>query len=231
LLAFGRPVREFIAKNKHVETQNAARRELKRTMFSTLVGSSLTVVSSSLLYINILLWVLVKGPFGLVWLLNPLVFGVNIDSVLNDIGMLVLSGTAKEVLKGFKCRQSRSTRVGSDRIGRAGRVVTPLSKASGGSGRQNRHQPKDTKTKVTMLRDARPFGSQHLINAALKERTPDESPSKISSTSNASQPKADAWVLSSPTPSVEEHKASSSDPVSTEAVGAKSRIGERECKM
>jgi hypothetical protein len=221
LAYFCRPVREFLAKNKHVKRQDAARRELKRTMFSTLVGSSLTVVSSSFLYINILLWVLVKGPFGLVWFLNPLVFGVNMDSVLNDIGMLVLSGTAKEMVKPSKKMRStrgRAEEAWSNRGTRGTRVsgrpnaITPSSIATGNSGRKKTGQP------VTMLGETRPFGSHHLIREALKEETSDEIYDKPSSTSDASQPKGDAWVLSSPTAPVEERKASSPDPPSIKAV-------------
>jgi hypothetical protein len=75
-----------------------AHASLQKTMWMTFLGSSLTVVSSTALYINILLWAVVGGYGTPLWanpLLNAFVFGLNMDSVLNDLGMLLVCGVLK----------------------------------------------------------------------------------------------------------------------------------------
>ena len=56
------------------------------------------MLSSTALYIDALLWIML-GQIGNRWYANPYlniaVFGVNLDSVLNDLGMLLACGVLK----------------------------------------------------------------------------------------------------------------------------------------
>ena len=76
---------------------------MEKTKWLTLFGTSLAVLSSSALYINGGLYV-VLGDFGNPFLaniyLNPFVFGINLDSVLNDVGVLLACGVLKKVTCG-----------------------------------------------------------------------------------------------------------------------------------
>jgi hypothetical protein len=69
-----------------------------KTKWMTLSGASLAVLSSTALYINVIL-VAMLGEYGNPWYSNPYlhtsVFGVNLDSVLNDLGMLLVCGVLK----------------------------------------------------------------------------------------------------------------------------------------
>ena len=73
---------------------------LEKTKWLTLLGASLAVISSTAFYINFGLFV-VLGDFGKPFYANPylhvLVFGINLDSVLNDIGMLLACGVVKKI--------------------------------------------------------------------------------------------------------------------------------------
>ena len=84
---------------------------LEKTKWLTLVGASLAVISSTAFYINCGLFV-VLGDYGKPFYANPylhvMVFGINLDSVLNDIGMLLACGVVKKityesVTKRFRC--------------------------------------------------------------------------------------------------------------------------------
>jgi hypothetical protein len=71
---------------------------LQKTKWMTLSGTCLAVFSSSALYINVLLIFLLGGygtPFYTNPYLNVLVFGLNLDSVLNDVGMFLVCGVLK----------------------------------------------------------------------------------------------------------------------------------------
>ena len=65
----------------------------------TLTGAVLAVISSSALYVNVGLF-FVLGEDGKSFFsnryLNIFVFGMNLDSVLNDVGMLVACGVLKK---------------------------------------------------------------------------------------------------------------------------------------
>lgn len=74
-----------------------AYKELQQTKRATLISASLIVFSSTLLYINAGLWVGIQGPFLRCCWLHPYVFGANLDSVVNDIGMFGLGNMWKEV--------------------------------------------------------------------------------------------------------------------------------------
>lgn len=65
---------------------------LKKVKLATLIGCVLCVCSSSVLYINgfyAFLWAEWCAPYA--WC-HPYVFGLNIDSILNDVGLVLASG-------------------------------------------------------------------------------------------------------------------------------------------
>ena len=55
------------------------------------------VLSSSFLYINSILWFVYRGPFETLPWLNPFTMGANADSILNDVGMVLLCGILKRL--------------------------------------------------------------------------------------------------------------------------------------
>jgi hypothetical protein len=64
----------------------------------TLLGASLAVVSSTALHVNMGMLLVLRGPgtpFQTNPCLNAMVFGINLDSVLNDLGMLLVCGVLK----------------------------------------------------------------------------------------------------------------------------------------
>jgi hypothetical protein len=72
---------------------------LQRTKWLNLLGVVVSVGSSTLLYCNIIViltmtfnreYYLLASPFG-----NPWVFGISMDSILNNVGMIVLCGILK----------------------------------------------------------------------------------------------------------------------------------------
>jgi hypothetical protein len=73
---------------------------LEKTRWLTLLGASLAVISSTALYINFGLSMVLGGagkPFWANPYLNTMVFGINLDSALNDIGMLLACGVVKKI--------------------------------------------------------------------------------------------------------------------------------------
>ena len=79
--------------------ESAGYKSMQKTKWMTLMGSTLAVVSSSVLYVNIVffLFLVERGnQFHVSPYLNYLVFGVNLDSVLNDIGMFLVCGVLKK---------------------------------------------------------------------------------------------------------------------------------------
>jgi len=90
-----------------MRTQWAGHNRLLTTKWMTLIGSTLAVVSSTVLYANVILYMLMEW-YSIYWtssFLNIFVFGVNADSVANDLGMLLVSG----VLKTISCGALTST--------------------------------------------------------------------------------------------------------------------------
>jgi hypothetical protein len=82
------------------DVRSEGRISLEKTKWLTLLGASLAVISSTALYINFGLF-FVLGDYGKPFYANPylnvMVFGVNLDSVLNDIGMLLACGVVKKI--------------------------------------------------------------------------------------------------------------------------------------
>ena len=80
-----------------VANQSEGYKRMEKTKWHTLVGSTIVVVSSTVLYINALLSFTIGGSFNSSPWLSFYVFGINLDSILNNIGMAVLSGILKNV--------------------------------------------------------------------------------------------------------------------------------------
>jgi hypothetical protein len=79
--------------SRRTRTQSAALKTIERTKWTTLAGVSVAVMSSSFLYVNLVLWALFPDTVRRSPWLNPFVFMTNVDSILNDVSMLLLSGT------------------------------------------------------------------------------------------------------------------------------------------
>jgi hypothetical protein len=89
---FIEPIAKVLEEGNGVANQSESYKCMQQRKWHTLVGSTLVVVSSTLLYINAI-YCFVFG-WRSTWL-NIFVFGINLDSILNDIGMVVLSGILK----------------------------------------------------------------------------------------------------------------------------------------
>ena len=87
---FLRPIFKILGEVGDVRSEGQI--SLEKTKWLTLVGASLAVISSTAFYINGGLYV-VLGDYGKPFWVNPclnaVAFGVNLDSVLNDTGMLL----------------------------------------------------------------------------------------------------------------------------------------------
>jgi hypothetical protein len=77
--------------------QSDAFTKLQKTKYMTLIGATIVVLSSSFLYINSILWFVYRGPFETLPWLNPFTMGANADSILNDVGMVLLCGILKRL--------------------------------------------------------------------------------------------------------------------------------------
>jgi hypothetical protein len=102
--AFLRPVYQTLRSAKSTRSrrgsQSGSRKLIERTKWTSLAGVSLVVISSSVLYVNLVLIpvfpdTVVPSPW-----LNPFVFTANVDSILNNVGMLLVSGTLASALSG-----------------------------------------------------------------------------------------------------------------------------------
>jgi hypothetical protein len=78
-----------------VANQSDGYKRMEKTKWHTLVGSTIVVVSSTVLYINGLFSFTMGGSFNKSPWLSVVVFGINLGSILNNIGMVVLSGVLK----------------------------------------------------------------------------------------------------------------------------------------
>jgi hypothetical protein len=96
-----------------VRSQSAGYKRMRQTIRMTLAGSSLAMLSSTALYANTLAFI-VMGPDSMFYsspFLHVLSFGVNLDSVLNAIAMLLASGIFRDLSIGpaIKWLKSRGT--------------------------------------------------------------------------------------------------------------------------
>ena len=80
-------------------TETTAQREMWNTVYATLFGSSLAVITSALLYLNLLMFYNGRHDFVVVYKaniwLNPFVVFGNVDSMCNDLGVLFVYGAFK----------------------------------------------------------------------------------------------------------------------------------------
>ena len=83
--------------NAGLQVQSDAYKNLQKTKYLTVIGASMVVFSSTLLYVNLILKYSVEGLFHSSPWLNPYVFGGSANSVANDVGMFLLSGVLKQM--------------------------------------------------------------------------------------------------------------------------------------
>jgi hypothetical protein len=108
-LLFLQPIYNVLGNQPAAGQRTAGHRSLQMTKWMTLAGASLAVFSSTALYINGGLFIVLGGngkPFYVNPYLNPLVCGFNLDSVLNDVGMLVASGVVKKLWTSWTWKQT-----------------------------------------------------------------------------------------------------------------------------
>jgi hypothetical protein len=101
---FLRPIYKVLREGGAAAQKSAGYKSMQKSKWMTLSGGGLAVLSSTALYTSAILCIVlgrlyVKSPFWINPCLNFMVFGVNLDSVLNDLGMLLASG----VLKTMSC--------------------------------------------------------------------------------------------------------------------------------
>lgn len=103
---FLRPITQILHEGEgEVASQSKGYRHLRDTHRMTLLGSSLAVISSTYLYINLLLFFNASKQQGGIFddicdfrtstLWNPLVIAGNVDSMVNDFGMMFVCGVFK----------------------------------------------------------------------------------------------------------------------------------------
>jgi hypothetical protein len=98
---FLRPISKILGAVGDVRSEGQI--SLEKTKWLTLLGASLAVLSSTAMYINAGLFVVLHGPgkpFSANPYLHPFVFGTNLDSLLNDVGMLLACGVVNKVTCG-----------------------------------------------------------------------------------------------------------------------------------
>jgi hypothetical protein len=80
-----------------VQVQSEGYALMRKRVQNTLLGSTLAVTSSTALYINAMVFFTDSSYYRSSMWLNILVFGVNLDSTLNDLAMLLVSGMLRDV--------------------------------------------------------------------------------------------------------------------------------------
>jgi hypothetical protein len=65
-------------------------RKLQQSKYRNVVGCFIIVVSTSLVYVNFMLWAAVGNQFAARPYLNPFVFGLKFDSIVNDLSVSTL---------------------------------------------------------------------------------------------------------------------------------------------
>lgn len=90
---FLRPILHMLRLGKGGGMRTFTRR-MQTMKYEVVFGSGISVVSSTLLYINCLVFLMRSDYFENrgSWALHPLIFGFNLDSILNDVGMLLVCG-------------------------------------------------------------------------------------------------------------------------------------------
>jgi hypothetical protein len=98
---FVRPISKVLAEGSGVANGSAGYKRMLQSKWWTLLGSTLAVASSTILYVMIVLQLLWGGPDGEMWRnewLNVFVLGVNMNSILKTVGMVFVCGMLKRTL-------------------------------------------------------------------------------------------------------------------------------------
>jgi hypothetical protein len=93
-----KPITRILGKGVGIGNQSRGYKRMQLTKWHTLVGTSIAVISSTVLYINAILCFTIGGRFWSNPWLHIMVFGINLDSILNDIAMVFVSGVLKNLL-------------------------------------------------------------------------------------------------------------------------------------
>jgi hypothetical protein len=93
--AFLLPILEVLGEGKAAARHSAGYKKMQQTKWMTMFGATLSVLSSTLLYVNFMLWLFTQGQYNRSPWLNPWVFGLNMDSICNDVGMIFACGVLK----------------------------------------------------------------------------------------------------------------------------------------
>ena len=94
-MIFLRPISRVLREGgSNVARHSQGYRELQKTMYMTLFGSSLAVFSSTALYVNVIVNAVQPDFIESAWS-HSFVFGINLDSILNDVGMFFVCGVLK----------------------------------------------------------------------------------------------------------------------------------------
>ena len=94
---FLRPINEVLEEGKGVANQSKGYKSMQNSKWLTLIGCTLAVGSSTLMYFNLLLYFAFQGLFHRSPWLHPNVFSIPWDSILNDVGMFFVCGVLKTV--------------------------------------------------------------------------------------------------------------------------------------
>ena len=93
---FLRPIMETMVMSQKRQVRSQAYSSIQLTKRMTLAGTTLLVVNTALLYVLVIMWCVVQGPFVTNPWLNMWVL-FNVSSILNDFSMLLISGVLKQV--------------------------------------------------------------------------------------------------------------------------------------
>jgi hypothetical protein len=103
---FLRPILSAMAHASDAHRSTPGFKGMQQTKYATLFGSIIATMSSTLLYINLVLHVFIGGEWHRNPYLHPLVFMVNMDSIFNCLGMLLVSGVPKKLFSMFPWRRN-----------------------------------------------------------------------------------------------------------------------------
>jgi hypothetical protein len=95
---FVRPISKVLSEGSGVANESEGYKRMLQSKWTTLVGSTLAVASSTVLYVMMILQFVWGGRDGEMWSnkwLNVFVVGVGINSILNTIGMIFVCGMMK----------------------------------------------------------------------------------------------------------------------------------------
>ena len=94
---FLRPINNFLEEGRDFASGFEEYKNFQKTKWLSLAGCTLAVGSSTAMYFNFVLYALFQGSFLSNPWLYPYVFSIPLDSILNDLGMLLVCGVLKNV--------------------------------------------------------------------------------------------------------------------------------------